>query len=414
MDTMHFHPGHGMQPNLDSLAQNLKKTLQCASLTATEHATAQEGANQLERACVNASTSSKLRLAIFGSLACGLGTHGSDLDVTIISNGGSLGMQTGQAAATELQRIKPVLVQNSRFSLVEDISTARIPILKLRYEGKFDIDLSFNNTDAVQNTRLLQSYMHLDRAVRDLTMVVKLWAKGEGVCGAHGGNLSSYSFAQMVIYFMQVHPMVGMPCLPTWAFDNQGAVMRRALALWNCPVPLQTLVYRFFQFYAHDFHWGAEVVSVRLGQRAGAQEPSFERLSGRCAVRLHIEDPFLLDRNLNVALRYEQEWVLKSKFVSTFGILHLGATPPSLTREVPTEAAKKPLNEEKESTDVVSSGCESTASGVTQSRLGSWSGESDRDHGRLSSQPHSLADALQVGPASRDLPIPRFCHRWSF
>eukprot|EP00959_Pyramimonas_sp_CCMP1952_P470671 9497086-Pyramimonas_sp.AAC.1 len=50
-----------------------------------------------------------------------------------------------------------------------------------------------------------------------------------------------------------------------------------------------------------------KVVSVRLGKRLAATEARFGSLQGRHARRLHIEDPFLLQRNLNCVLGRLQE-----------------------------------------------------------------------------------------------------------
>ena len=98
---------------------------------------------------------------------------------------------------------------NLRFEIIEEVWSARVPILKLRFDGKTDVDLSCHNLQALQNTYLLwarppsperallvsreclllfslvslssaKAYSMLNPVVRGLVITVKLWAKLEG------------------------------------------------------------------------------------------------------------------------------------------------------------------------------------------------------------------------------------------
>ena len=67
---------------------------------------------------------------------------------------------------------------------------------------------------------------------------------------------------------------------------------------------------RFFFFYSdsRQFQWGSEVVSVRMGCRLTMEHQCFAWLeTWNQTNRLHIEDPFILDRNLNCVLGTWQE-----------------------------------------------------------------------------------------------------------
>lgn len=213
-----------------------------------------------------------------------------------------------------------------------------MPILRLRFRGDVEVDLSCHNPEALQNTQLLKAYAGMDVVLRQLVIVVKAWAKMEGVCGASSKHLSSYSLTLMAIYFLQVQPDLKLPCLPTWAFDHNGPTHRMALANWSCNLPLHVLFARFAQFYVSDFQWGSEVVSVRLGARARGMDAPFEQLPGRLNQRLHIEDPFLLRRNLNCVLGMQQEEQLWSKLVQltrrlAFGLSIFIDTPAGYASE---------------------------------------------------------------------------------
>ncbi len=85
------------------------------------------------------------------------------------------------------------------------------------------------------------------------------------------------------------------------------------------------IVSRFFEFYASAFYWGYEVVSIRTGQRMYASDPAFAQLNSRDdAEMLHIEDPFLLHRNLNCVLGLTQCQDLYNKFKSAHLALENG------------------------------------------------------------------------------------------
>ena len=46
-----------------------------------------------------------------------------------------------------------------------------------------------------------------------MALLVKLWSKAAGVCGAQSRNLTSYALALLAVYFLQVHPDFGLPLL---------------------------------------------------------------------------------------------------------------------------------------------------------------------------------------------------------
>ncbi|CAK0807455.1 unnamed protein product [Prorocentrum cordatum] len=216
------------------------------------------------------------RLSPFGSVKNMLLTRGSDIDVTIYR---SDAQDEGDAAAAVrvLQgSVLPLLAQSPRFELVRLVLGARIPVLSLRFDGAVDVDLSCHNTEPLRNSQLLRAYAEASPMARALALLVKVWSKAAGVCGAQGGNLTSYALALMALYFLQVHPDFGLPLLPTQLFDGFGPPP--AAPRWECRPPLPEALRQFFAFYSREFEWGSEVVSVRLGRRCGAGSPEFARL----------------------------------------------------------------------------------------------------------------------------------------
>lgn len=314
------------------LGRLLEERLAQSAMTEEESAYVQEALDRLEVTVRQAGEEWCARP--FGSMASTFRTRDSDVDVTCLCQDGPPADQT--LASLISKKIGPLFRSHPRFKIVEEVLHAKVPILKLRFDDRLEIDLSCQNTKALQNTRLLRAYAGLDERVRSLVIAVKLWAKGAGVCGASNGRLSSYAFTLLAIYYLQVDPEVALPGLPADAFreeaylgqDDEGIVSDYR-GRWSCQFSAVELLQRFFQFYHSGFQWGDEVVSVRLGRRE-TTGPHFARLRGRHVQRLHIEDPFLLERNLHCVLGGDEEAELWQAFAQAAHQFSIGALPVGL------------------------------------------------------------------------------------
>jgi DNA polymerase sigma len=278
----------------------------------------------------------KWRSSLFGSVANGFGVRCSDLDVTCSEEGhvASQAADEGRAAKVLGERLGPLFKDHPNFEVISKVLHAKVPILRLRFQN-LDIDLSCENLKAVTNTRLLKAYASIDRRVREVGIAVKLWAQANRVCGAATGNLSSYSFTIMTIYFMQNHPEVMLPKIETSHFEAGSRwkpedLVKLARGQWKCTLKSVELLHRFFWFYSEWFVWGEEVVSIRLGARMAAYQDYFSNLRGRYATRLHIEDPYELERNLNCVLGEVQEGWLKEALSSAHQIMEAAHLPEGL------------------------------------------------------------------------------------
>lgn len=278
----------------------------------------------------------------FGSAANGFLSRGADLDVTCYK--GDIQDQDSQMALQELRfRFGPLLGQQPEFQVIQEVWSARVPIIKLRFMDIIDVDLSCHNPQALQNTHLLQAYSTLSPRIRELVLCVKCWAKAENVCGAPLGHLSSYAFAIMVIYFLQVEPTLNLPCLPVSSFSSQGSTFRVDSSTWICPRPLVQLLTLFFHFYANKFAWGSEVVSIRTGRRMNAADVEYANLPGRQVHRLHVEDPFI-SRNLNCVLSPENEEFLKSRLLDACVTIQQQGVPKAFLQASPQKWLRQPAD----------------------------------------------------------------------
>jgi hypothetical protein len=324
------------------LEANVQARLKACPLTSEDKDRINEAINTLKDTV--GSLGDSWHLSLFGSVANGFGTQASDVDVTCLKAKASTPDRDDEDAANLLGvRLGPLLRAHPKFKVVEEVLHAKVPILKLRFAERLDVDLSCKNQHAVLNTLLLRAYANIDRRVRELGIAVKLWAKAAGVCGAFQGHLSSYTFTLMAIYFMQVDPDICLPCLPTCCskgdeYDDSyrqdlDEAVQKVSVFWRCHFSTAELLVRFFFFYERWFAWGHEVVSPRLGQRFFANSHAFEQLRGRWTQRLHVEDPCVLERNLHCVLWDCEEVRLRKAFAEATASLDKGLTPVGLLEQ---------------------------------------------------------------------------------
>ena len=58
------------------------------------------------------------------------------------------------------------------------ISAAKVPIVKI-WDPELELacDMNVNNTVALENTRMVRTYVEIDDRVRQLAMIVKYWTR---------------------------------------------------------------------------------------------------------------------------------------------------------------------------------------------------------------------------------------------
>ena len=110
------------------------------------------------------------------------------------------------------------------------------------------------------------SHGEMGAGIRDAIRYFKLWAKATDVSGSDRGRLSSYAIALMAIYALQVKSVI--PVLDTMLFLPGEPPVQVPEIAGAAP----ELVAQIFRFYARDFNWGSEVVSVRLGADVASED----------------------------------------------------------------------------------------------------------------------------------------------
>ncbi|KAJ6155717.1 hypothetical protein N7470_006283, partial [Penicillium chermesinum] len=187
------------------------------------------------------------------------------------------------------------------------VSHAKVPIVKIwDPELKLACDMNVNNTLALENTRMIRTYVEADERVRPLAMSVKHWTKRRVLNDAgSGGTLSSYTWICLIINFLQTRDPPILPSLQArphreriisgleCGFDDDpksfaGFGRRNKQSVGE-------LLFEFFRYYGHEINYEKSVVSVREGRLISKVDKKWHLATNN---RLCVEEPFNTERNL--------------------------------------------------------------------------------------------------------------------
>ncbi|KAI0018135.1 hypothetical protein F4780DRAFT_771948 [Xylariomycetidae sp. FL0641] len=188
------------------------------------------------------------------------------------------------------------------------VSSAKVPIVKIwDPELELSCDMNVNNTLALENTRMIKTYVEIDERVRPLAMIVKHWTRQRIINdAAFGGTLSSYTWICMIIAFLQLRKPPIVPALhqrphqklpkkdgslPEFADDINRL---RGFGSKNRST-LGELLFQFFRFYAHEFDYSQYVLSIRSGDLKTKKDKNWHFSLNN---QLCVEEPFNTNRNL--------------------------------------------------------------------------------------------------------------------
>ncbi|RKP12107.1 hypothetical protein BJ684DRAFT_388, partial [Piptocephalis cylindrospora] len=169
------------------------------------------------------------------------------------------------------------------------------------------VDVNVNNPIALQNTRMVKAYVGIDPRVRPLMLIVKRWTKQRELNdAAAGGTLSTYTWVNMLIQYLQLRDPPVLPVLQQLGRPQDDRAVHSAyfyddlssLQNWGKrnEEGLGRLLYGFFHFYTHTYTYARDVVSVRMGRFLTRKEKGWHE--GRHARILCVEEPFTEWRNL--------------------------------------------------------------------------------------------------------------------
>ncbi|XP_050842614.1 poly(A) RNA polymerase GLD2 [Serinus canaria] len=211
------------------------------------------------------------RLFLVGSSLNGFGTRTSDGDLCLVIKEEPVNQKT---EARRVLSLVQKLFSTKLSSYIErpQLIRAKVPIVKSGINN-VDFDLNVNNVIGIRNTFLLRSYAFIENRVRPLVLVVKKWASFHEINDASRGTLSSYSLVLMVLHYLQTLPEPILPSLqknypecfdPTMQlhFVHQAPRTIPPYVSKNGS-SLGDLLIGFFKYYATEFDWSHQMISVR-------------------------------------------------------------------------------------------------------------------------------------------------------
>nr|XP_025038419.1 poly(A) RNA polymerase GLD2 isoform X3 [Pelodiscus sinensis] len=241
------------------------------------------------------------RLFLVGSSLNGFGTRSSDGDLCLVVKEEPVNQKT---EARHILSLVQKLFCTKLSSYIErpQLIRAKVPIVKFRDKVScVEFDLNVNNVVGIRNTFLLRTYAYIENRVRPLVLVIKKWASFHDINDASRGTLSSYSLVLMVLHYLQTagnelekqnhvmrqfhkehqqftdnSPYLNPSFHPSKKITQQESfnpTMQLHL-VHQAPrtVPpylskngstLGELLVGFFKYYATEFDWSRQMISVR-------------------------------------------------------------------------------------------------------------------------------------------------------
>ncbi|OCB91531.1 AGC/Akt protein kinase [Sanghuangporus baumii] len=229
----------------------------------------------------------------FGSTQYGVDSPTSDLDLVVLDQDRKTGFAPEVKLGTlpgiyNVRRLADTLERHG-FRINRTIAHATVPIVKFEdTRTRLNCDININDRLGLYNTRLIAQYCSLSPLLRPLLMLLKQWAKTLGLNDPSGeggaATFSSYALTLMTIGFLQTHDLLpnlqaDLPLLkpqeafwicskddertlcdprynlsPSWTPQTNIAIqdLRGALTAW-------------FRFWAHQYNYAHDVMSIRDG-----------------------------------------------------------------------------------------------------------------------------------------------------
>ncbi|KAJ4358855.1 hypothetical protein N0V95_002708 [Ascochyta clinopodiicola] len=245
------------------------------------------------------------KVHVFGSSGNMLYTTDSDVDICI------------QTPMTSLEEMHPLAEALDRYGMerVVCIPQAKVRIVKV-WDPELELacDMNVNNVAALENTRMIRTYIQIDERVRPLAMIIKHWTKQRLLNDAGiGGTISSYTWICLIINFLQTREPPILPALHSLPFReidrNTGQPSHSGFADDvdklrgfgdSNKESIGSLLFHFFRLYGHEIDYEKEAISIRQGKRIPREEKGWHPGGGQKegTNRLCVEEPFNIERNL--------------------------------------------------------------------------------------------------------------------
>ncbi|KAK9767501.1 hypothetical protein K7432_002683 [Basidiobolus ranarum] len=266
-----------------------------------------------------------IKVHLFGSSANLLSTSTSDVDICILTDWDELTNVHVLAACMRKHGMRRVYC----------IAGAKVPIVKMwDPELKLACDININHPISLRNTEMIRTYVAIDPRVRLLVMIIKYWTKRRVLNDAGvGGTLSTYTWVNMILNFLQMRNPPVLPNLQKMAKDRPDMLaiidgvdtsfyddFHSLIGFGDKnKETLGGLLFAFFKYFAYDFDYDRHVISLREGEHLLKTDKGWH--TGKLFRVLCVEEPFSPERNLgNSADEWSIEGI-REEFKRAFDIL---------------------------------------------------------------------------------------------
>ncbi len=270
----------------------------------------------------------------------GLGFGGSDLDLGIYFDNMDVHAQHQFTTSERLNLLSTVCsLVDEDYEIVEFVQHARIPVIKLwSPTHQLACDICIGSVHVLLNTALLKWYAQMDPRVRPLFFAVKYWATQRNLNDSVNGTLSSYGWALLLIFYLQSPQTQALlpPMGSIFPLIQQETNLENVLSRLNsisyedrsatfgsvASESVGALLHGFFQYYATEFNYKEQVVSVRTGHVL-LKETTWTR---SVRWRLSIEDPFEVAHDVGrVFFSLQGQMLLQQEFKRAYELIQHGA-----------------------------------------------------------------------------------------
>ncbi|GAB7339787.1 hypothetical protein MBLNU457_6339t1 [Dothideomycetes sp. NU457] len=245
-----------------------------------------------------------IKVNVFGSSGNLLSSTDSDVDICV----------TTTLKALESMHSLATVLNEHGMDMVVCRATARVPIVKFwDPELQLACDMNVNNPLALENTRMIKTYVQIDDRVRPLAKIIKHWTKVRILNdAAFGGTISSYTWICMIMNFLQSRQPPILPSLQKLP-DSRRSTINGKISPFADDLDsikgygkdnhesLGELLFRFFRFYGYEIDYAESVVSVKEGRVVPRKEKGWDATNyhdKEARSRLCVEEPFNNARNL--------------------------------------------------------------------------------------------------------------------
>ncbi|NWY69941.1 GLD2 polymerase, partial [Erithacus rubecula] len=273
------------------------------------------------------------RLFLVGSSLNGFGTRTSDGDLCLVVKEEPVNQKT---EARHILSLVQKLFSTKLCNYIErpQLIRAKVPIVKFRDKVNVDFDLNVNNVIGIRNTFLLRTYAFIENRVRPLVLVVKKWASFHDINDASRGTLNSYSLVLMVLHYLQSKYFLHECFDPTMQLHLVHQAPRTIPPyISKNGSSLGDLLIGFFKYYATEFDWSHQMISVREAKAIARPDGIEWRNKFIC-----VEEPFD-GTNTARAVHEKQKFdMIRSEFAQAWWLLR---DKKDLNYILPLKAAKQ-------------------------------------------------------------------------